>query len=110
MAQVSEYIAYMTFITILLVGILYLYWLDETETQSEEEEGGLGLNWIPFHKLIDDTEKKDKSFNSENSTNMDVHDGDWLCKVDHSGKEIELVKPIEHYVSSGGSQFASLYN
>ncbi len=106
----SEYVSYMTFISILLVGILYLYWLDESEISSEEESG-MDLNWIPFHKLVEDSEKRLVSSEAEAETTTDrVTDGNWLCKVDQSGKEIELVKPIEHYVSSGGSQFATLYS
>jgi len=120
-----DYVSYLVFIVILVIGVLYLYWLDDRSIidaeDAEDEEGDLGLDWIPFHKLINDVkdnvnkhdEKVTTDISSPSPSPSPSHtnapqEANWFCKVEDGGKNIELVKPIEHYVSSGGSQFASI--
>ena len=78
---------------------------------EDEEEEYTG----PYMKISNNSNNNNNNNNNNkvndnviNSNKMPAQEGNWLCKIDHGGKEIELVKPIEPYISSRGSMFATL--
>ncbi len=117
----DSFISYIIFLFILFVVILYVYWIDEdyykqhskivSESKEGEEEGQEegeeeGQEEETLHSIIQhNTPSITRKAINKVKNNLD---GDWLCHIDNNGKHIELVKPIEHYMGSRGSQFARI--
>ena len=115
----TNFVAYISFIIVLIIGSIILYWQEylysETnETINEEDESNSILDKIKkvFNKKSEtETEPEiNDNPNSENNNKSDQLEGNWVCKLDNNGKNIEIVKPIENYVSYGGSRFAKIQN
>lgn len=108
--NIKPYISYLIFVTILVLGILYLYWSDiqpkhysETEAEPNNEypeEEGISSSWTSSHKLLAETPSK--------TGNQEKLSGDWLCRLSSQGREIQLVRPISSEITAEGSSFAEV--
>ena len=107
---------YLTFLTVLVSAVIYVYWekhASAAEMEEEEEEEGIDneyyndhdIPWIPYHETKEPEDEIGARYapipSSENEGDETGVNKQRSTIIHHN-----LVQPVENYASSGGSIFA----